>query len=562
MTVKKILTLDQLVKFVKKNKIHSFNYKDNGYKLSVQIPSKLIYEEDTDSKNLYATVRVCHTLLNRNGSFISEENMKKAMPSLMEYTPLLGYIHQLDDGTYDFHSHDFDIVEDEDGNETIVYKESQIGTFTVDEPYLEYDEKMDKTYVMARVAIPKEYTKAAEIIQRKGGTKVSCELEIESFVYNAKERYLELIDFSFIGCTCLGSDKDGTEIGEGMLGSRLDIEDFSSENNSVFNHIEYENKLIETLDKLNTTLSNFNINEKSKEGGQGMDKKFEELLEKYSKTKDDIDLDYSEMTEEELEAKFEELFGEDTSSDDTVSTSTDEGDDTDEGNSDDDSNDDAEGDDDSEETVINEFSNSCSKTVRELENGNKEIAFELSHSDIRWALYNLIAQFEELDNTWYYIEDVYDTHFVFSNWDGDIYGCNYVKDGDNVSLDGERYKLYRELLTESEKAELDSMRSNYSVLQEKLNKYEKAENDAKKEAIFADESYANYLETDEFKSLIEDKDKYSVEELKEKAELAFAKCVRKNGSFSLNEPATQTKKHGLFSTKKTDEKKPYGNLFD
>ena len=50
---------------------------------------------------------------------------------------------------------------------------------------------------------------------------------------------------------------DGNEIGEGMLGSRADISDFCYKE-PIFTY--QENKLIEILDKLNTTLANFNIN--------------------------------------------------------------------------------------------------------------------------------------------------------------------------------------------------------------------------------------------------------------------------------------------------------------
>ena len=64
---------------------------------------------------------------------------------------------------------------------------------------------MDKTYVVATAAIPEEYTKTADIIRAKGGTtKVSCELSIYSMSFNAKEKYLELEDFRFNGCTLLG----------------------------------------------------------------------------------------------------------------------------------------------------------------------------------------------------------------------------------------------------------------------------------------------------------------------------------------------------------------------
>ena len=37
------------------------------------------------------------------------------MPTL-KYRPVLAYIHQLDDGTYDFYAHNMEIEEDENGD--------------------------------------------------------------------------------------------------------------------------------------------------------------------------------------------------------------------------------------------------------------------------------------------------------------------------------------------------------------------------------------------------------------------------------------------------------------
>lgn len=572
---KKILTVEQLVKLFESNNIQSFNYKDTGYKLSAQMPAKLIYENSSDSKNLYATVKVCHTLLNRNGSFISEENMKKAMPSLKEYTPLLGYIHQLNDGTYDFHGHDFDIVEDENGDERVVYKEQQIGTFTVDDPYLEYDEAMDKTYVVAKVAIPKEYTLAADIIQSKGGTKVSCELEISSCAFNAKEKYLELQDFLFLGCTCLGSEKDGTEIGEGMIGSRLDIEDFSVANNSVCSNLEINKKLINSLDRLNDTLSQCFNNKDQKGGMESMT--LEELLAKYSKTVEELDFDYQNMTNEELEAKFAELFEvaegtEDTSTDEAGDNPSEDTPSEDSVVVEDDQSAEGANDEVAEENieepveVVNDDESSKKKSysvvMRELENGNKEIVYEISHEDVRYALYNLLSQFEELDNDWYDITNVYDDYFVMHGWFNDAYyGCKYAKDDDVVSLVGERWALHVEFLTDSEKANLDNMRANYSTVVEKLSAYEKAEDDANKSAIFEDAAYKAYLNEKEFVDLIDHKDEFTVAELQDKAELAFAKCVKKNASFASKEQNTSVRR-GLFVKANSNTKRsPYGNIF-
>lgn len=522
--IHKILTLDQLIKFCEDNKFYDFNSKDSGYTLSVQIPGQLSFDSDSTQGLLFTKVKTCHTLLNRNGSYVSEDNMKKAMPSL-KYRPLLGYIHQLDSGEYDFHTHDIEVEQDEDGNDYFVYTEKQIGTFTADEPYLEYDKDMDKTYVIATAAIPEDYTMAADIIRRKNGTKVSCELCINSMSYNAKEKYLELEDFYFSGVTCLGSEKDGTEIGEGMLGSRLDIQDFSTENNSICAKYEQlnEDKLIETLEKLNTTLSNFNINNADgKEDNQV--NKFEELLKKYDKTVDDITFTYEGLSDEDLESAFAEAFEESNSKLDGNTT----------------------------------FEPDPEVFVK---------SFELSHSDIRYALYNLLGAYEEADNEWYYINSVYDTHFTYENWDGDkIYGQNYTKDGDNVSFDGERYNLHRELLTDSEYSELQNMRSNYAAIYEKLQKYEKAEEDANKDALFVSDEYKAINDAKEFTELKENHSEFSVEQVKEKLDsilLSYAKSGKLNFStIEEKEPEKKTVgKHNLGSPAATKKRNKYGSLF-
>ena len=310
MNKKSILTLDQLVNFVEQNKMYNFSSQETGHRIFVRVPDIVEFEEKDDEKDYmhegleFYPARICHTLLNRNNSYISEKNMRKALPSLA-YRPFLGAIHQLDDGTYDFHAHDMELVENEDGEYEFEYIETQLGAFTVDKPKLVYDETNDKTYVEAVVAIPTEYSKAAEIIKRKGGTKVSCELAIDKMSYDVENKWLVLEDFIFSGVTALGSEKDGTEILEGMEGSRLNIDEFSVSTMTY----DRDEKLIETLDKLNKLLSNFNIDKNTQKGGLRMDK-FQELLEKYNITEEDIDFDYSEMSDEELEAKFAELFEE------------------------------------------------------------------------------------------------------------------------------------------------------------------------------------------------------------------------------------------------------------
>lgn len=560
----KILTLDNLYQFfVEQNKSVNFSSKEKGNPIVVSTPANFEVSDNDMPGMLKLKFKVCHTETNRNGSHISKENMETAMPTL-KYRPVLAYIHQLSDGTYDFYAHNMEIEEDENGEEKINYIEKQVGCFTADEPYLEYDEEKDKTYVNAYAVIPEEYTEAANIIRRKNGTKVSCELVIDELSYNAKEKYLDLTSFYFGGCTLLGCDENGNEIGEGMLGARADITDFCHEK-PVFN---YQEKLVEILGRLDNTLSNFNKNN-TKEGVRKEMNHFEELLEKYGFTAEELDFDYANMSNEELDIAFEEFKNKKYADDEgDAGSDTGDGSETDPGTSEGEGTDSTDPqpteDEDSED---GDDSSDDDESKKKFDNFVKTFKIEISHEDIRYALYNLLGEYEENDNEWYGIYSVYDDYFVMQGWcSGKFYKQGYSIDGDNVSLDGERTELFQMLLTESEKMAVDKLRDNYAELEAKYNElktfkdnYDTAEIKAKKDEIFANEVYDGIRESDEFKALVNDAEKYSVEEIQDKCDLLFAANEKK-----IKFATKDKKSHSIsFNFNKKEDKKvsAYGNLF-
>lgn len=565
----KILTLDNLYRFfVEQNKSVNFSSKEKGNPIVVSTPANFEVSDNDMPGMLKLKFKVCHTETNRNGSHISKENMETAMPTL-KYRPVLAYIHQLDDGTYDFYAHNMSIEEDENGDEKIVYEEKQVGCFTADSPWLEYDEEMDKTYVMAYAVIPEEYTEAANIIRRKNGSRVSCELVIDELSYNAKEKYLDLTSFYFGGCTLLGCDENGNEIGEGMLGARADITDFCHEK-PVFN---YQEKLVEILGRLDNTLSNFNKNN-TKEGVRKEMNHFEELLEKYGFTAEELDFDYANMSNEELDVAFEEFKNKKYADDEgDTGSDTDDGSETDPGTSEGEGTDttdpqptDPEPTED-EDSEDEDDSSDDDESKKKFDNFVKTFKIEISHEDIRYALYNLLGEYEENDNEWYGIYSVYDDYFIMQGWcSGRFYKQGYSIDGDNVSLDGERTELFQMLLTESEKMAVDKLRDNYAELEAKYNElktfkdnYDTAEIKAKKDEIFANEVYDGIRESDEFKTLVNDAEKYSVEEIQDKCDLLFAANEKK-----IKFAAKDKKSHSIsFNFNKKEDKKvsAYGNLF-
>ena len=91
-----------------------------------------------------------------------------------------------------------------------------------------------------------------------------------------------------------------------------------------------------------------------------------------------------------------------------------------------------------EETSTSEDGDENQEEVIEtnaVEKFTKTFTIELSHDDIRYALYNLIAQYEEEDNEWYGIRSVYDSYFYMQGWcNNKLYKVGYEVDGENVGV--------------------------------------------------------------------------------------------------------------------------------
>ena len=575
-TKKKLLTIDDLYSFyLEQNKTCKFSSEESGYQLSVQVPAYFEVSDEEDDTLLFCTVKLMHSGENRNHSNVTDEALTKAAKGLA-YKPILAnFMEYTDEETgetlKDFTSHD--MVINDDG--TATYLEKQVGCFTADEPYFEVEEETGHNFLYGICAIPREYTDTCSIIERKNGTKISVELAVNSMEFDASKKVLNLTDVVILGATLLGKDpKTLKDVGEGMKNARLDIADFSTKNNSIF--ADYKNQMIELqerLEKLETACfnkdQNNGQNNNSEEGGNNKDMdKFNELLSKYGKTAEDIDFEYEGLTDEELEAKFEEVFGEKKpEEDDNSDNNGSDGEPSDEGEGSSDTEDDT-------DTGVKE-DNACGggsgSTKKKKKNAEEPVedmvrTFTVSHEDIRYALYNLLDTVSMDDNDWYCITSVFDDYFVYESWNGGkIFGQKYTKENDNVAFEGDRYELFREYITADEKAQLDDMRSNYSSIVEELNTYKSAEVYADKMSVFDDEAYADYLETDEFKALMSDEsvNQYSKEELAEKADATLGKLVKKNRAFSYSENNEKKSNKVNFNLKPDVQKKSkaYGTLF-
>lgn len=549
---KKLLTLEDLYSFYsQKKKSITFSADKSGYNIAVQSLATFELNDDLSEGLLYGKIRAFHDLTNNNTSHIETDVLEEKMMSIKD-RPVMADIVDTDetdeDGNpiKDFSGH---TMYYDEALDKMIYKEIPIGHFIHPESiHLEYDEEYDRNFVCADVVVYEEYTDACDILRRRKTVDCSVELCIRKMHWDNTDKTLHLDDFYVQGTTLLGSHTL-----PGMSGSKLSIKDFSEENNSLFSSISEDehSKLIETLDNLNKTLSSLNINSKTNPTIEKFEKggsiktnmtKFEELLEKYNKTVEDITFEYEGLSDEGLENVFSATFDEPEPTPDTVETESDKSDDDDTDDKTDDNTTD-EPDDTDDNTDDDKDKDTYSKT------------FELSHEDVRSALYQLLTPIEETLNEYYWIMSVYDDYFIYESCCGNYYKQAYTKENDTITFDGERQEVFAEFVTAEEKAELEDMRANYSSVSEKLARYEEAEEIADKMTVFEDQAYSKYLETDEFKKLmdVENVKKFTKDELVEKADAALGKVVKITKTFSMNtEESHKETKPSFFAFARTE----------
>lgn len=511
---RKLFTFEDLYNFfAKQDKDVSFNAQESDSVIVVQVPALFSSSGESSQGLMPVHLQVCHTGLNRNSSYISESNMKKYMNTLKN-KPILGYIWVNEDGEADFAAHEIQKNEDD----SFTYIEKPIGILPEScNPYLRYDEEKEKTYVEADGYVYEDYgNQAAGIIKEAGSKKVSCELVVENLSYNAKEKYLEITDFYFNGVTVLGSDPNtGKSVSEGMYGSNISMQDFSCKKSELN---DTNSKLIDAIEKLNETLSAFNIHDFSKEGGtHGMD----ELLKKYGKTVEDITFDTEGLSEEELAAKFEEVFGEH----------------------------------EPESQSSNPEKNVFSVTLKD-----KTYNFELSLDEVIYALSTVVNDtYSETDNAYYSVK-VYEKDVVMIDyWSGRAYRQGYKCRNGAYSLTGDRIEVYARYLSKDEENALDEMKSKYSAMENKLNEYAAAEVRAEKENLLNSVEYDVIREEENFKAFAAESDKYSVQDIKVKCDSMLLDYFKAQATaYAAGTTLRKTVKLGSI---KNTEDSPYGSLF-
>jgi len=512
---KRILTVDELIKFCEQNQLNSFDSsQSDNCEYILNMPATFEVEDESDDKHLEGllpfTSKAFHDHTNLNKSNINEDTFKEEMPSA-NFRPILANIVEGEDGVKDFGAHDYHVVE-ENGEKTIVYDEQPIGVIDGSKTTIEYDEEAEVNRAILHGYLYAEYcSDAVEILERRGAVDCSVELSVRSFSFDAKKKVLNLDSYCVSGLTLLGAAYQ-----PGMAGSEFELDD-----NITKEEFAHKDKLVEILEKLEFTLSNFNM----KKGGQIMTK-FEELLQKYEKTVEDITFEYENLSDEELEAKFEEAFAKKP-----------------------------------EEHIIS----------YSVQSGDVKKEFSLSLNEKLYALSRLVNQ--AYDDDWYSIEVFEDEGYFEAHgyWEGKHYRQSFTQDGDSFLLADDKVEVFARYLTqeecdklEADRAANEQMKAEYEVLKQYKEKVEYEVARAEKMGVIAE--YSSIENTDEYKALVADIDKFTKEEITEKADAIVGKYARQGMQFSFTkeDAPIQRKPAVRFSTKTVDRKnvKSYSALFD
>lgn len=262
------------------------------------------YEVDStfDSERfLKLNARIAHDGKNPNGSHFTVDGFDKAKTSLA-YTPILAHIVQDSEGNYDFGSHDMRIEDNafKEGDYKVIYEEVPMGVVPVlDENDYEIKEHKGRKYVYISMYVWRGYSNYGEdIILRDKKVKLSIEIIVDKFTYDAKQDLFFVSDFRFKGVTLLGKN-----IGTGMIDAAATTEEFSEKKNEAIQTIMSELK--EEIEK-NQSFKKVEINNTQKKEDKVLDEKLK-LIAEYNLNADSLDFKIDDLSVEDLKAKLIEM---------------------------------------------------------------------------------------------------------------------------------------------------------------------------------------------------------------------------------------------------------------
>ena len=499
--------------------------------MKLVIDTPCCFKKDDDFKDerfMRVRIAVLHSGENKNKSSIDTKVIKAAKDSfagiailanIRKYTDKDGEVH------YDYSGHDMHIEDDafNEGETRVIYDERVVG-FVPEKNNFEivHDDERDVDFVYVDGLIYRAYGNyCADILEARGGqTDVSAEIYADEVSINAETQVMNIEKMTMSGVTLLGST-----VRPAMQGASATM--FSiSEDDRQAQLIAIMQELTQSLDNYAAMLGGDKISEEG--GTKGMDK-FNELLEQYGKTAEDITFEYEGLSDEELEAKFAELFS----------------------SSEHEPEPEPEADPEPDGTQVNYSATFNGRTVQMSVSLQEKIA----------ALWQLVNDTYGDDDTWYDVT-VYDEEkyvIMVDYWRGKGYKQSYKVKKDTYSLIGDRVEVFAKWLTQDEIDKLDRMKADYAEATEKLGRYE---DEPKKLEILNSEDYSLIAEDAEFVALKDQKNHFelSVEEVASRADAILTKAAKER-RFTVDGQMQEHQPKPLPQTARKPQKR-FGSLFD
>lgn len=365
--------------------------------LSIQFDSSLTDIVEVNPSFDYGKLRIAYTGRNRNNTYISKESFERAVPSMFNCPVVANYMRETDE----IGSHDGEWVKDKNGEVNYVMVTQPVGVVP-ESAHWYWEDVSDNgeahRYLCTDVLLWKRQ-EAYQKIKENGVTKHSMEISVTDG--KMRDDYYEIKDFIFTAFCLLGTAEPCFESAALFTFSEQEQENFKLEYTQMLNELK----------ELGCSL-----NQEEKE----VNVKLDELLKKYSVSMDDIEFEVEGLTDEELESKFIEVFGNDDPVDD----------------------DDDDGEDDAPTDEI-DHDNEEDGGIGEGQ-AKKPEEFVLD-SQVKDALYAAVHGLGEIEDDWgsyprYYIAD-YDVEaqevYFMDLVDCKLYGCKFAQDGDDIVLDAE-----------------------------------------------------------------------------------------------------------------------------
>lgn len=241
-------------------------------------------------------LRICYTGKNRNGSYISDETLLKALPTIYNCPVVCNYKRD----TNEFGGHDMEVVADSDGGLRLVNLTEPIGvipesakTWTAE---FEEEDGTIHNYLYAEVLLWKRQ-EAYRKIKEDGVSAHSMEIKIKSG--KKKDDYFEIEDFEFNAFCIIGV----APCFEGSALEVFNLETFKQKMSEMMCDYKDTFNLVATSNEDNNKFTQNNLTE----GGKAKLEEKMELIAKYGIDVDSLDFSIEDFSVEELTEKFEAM---------------------------------------------------------------------------------------------------------------------------------------------------------------------------------------------------------------------------------------------------------------